>query len=271
MPQTIKKETFALVTGGSSGIGLAFVHQLAERGYNICIVSNQEGELPLLEKEITEKYSVKCVSLFIDLSQDNAVQEVYNFCQVNLLTIEVLIYCAGILIAEEFINITPQQISTLLKLHILTTTLLCQLFAIDMVARKKGFILTISSTSASMPYPIISIYGPSKSYIRNFTKAIRNELYSKNINVCCVLPGAVDTNLFALDAPKKKLAKRLGIMATPEYIAKRSLRALFRNKGELVPGFLNKLSLVFIKAIPGFVLRSLLRRWNRAKVKKIPT
>lgn len=134
-----------------------------------------------------------------------------------------------------------------------------------MVARKKGFILTISSTSAYMPYPLISLYGPSKSYIRNFTKAMRNELYSKNINVSCVLPGAVDTNLFTLSASRIRLAKRLRIMHSPEFIAKRGLRILFRNKGELVPGFSDKLSLVLLKLIPDFVIRKIFQLWNRSK------
>ncbi len=265
MTSTDKKDVYALVTGASSGIGLAFVHQLAGRGYNIFLVSNQQEELPILENKIAEEYSVKCVSLFIDLAQDDAAQNVYNFCKEQQLTIEVLINNAGFLIADELVNVAQQKITALLKLHTLTPTLLCQLFAKEMITHQKGYILTISSTSAFMPYPLISLYGPSKSYIRNFTKAMRSELYSKNIHVTCILPGAVDTSLYDLDASKKKIAKRLGIMHTPEFIAKKGLRALFRNKGELVPGLLDKLSLIFIKLIPDLFIRRLLKWWNRSK------
>ena len=267
MTSSSKKETYALVTGGSSGIGLAFVHQLAEKGYNIFIASNQEEKLPGLENEIVTKYGVKCFTLFIDLAQEDAAQNVYNFSKDNNLTIEVLINNAGILIADEFINVTPIRVDTILRLHVLTPTQLCHLLAKDMVDRKKGFILTISSTSAYMPYPLISLYGPSKSYICNFTKAIRNELYSKNIHVSCILPGAVDTNLFNLEASKKKLAIRLKIMHTPEFIAKRGLHILFKNKGQSVPGVLNKLSLLFIKLLPDFLIRKILSWWNRKKLK----
>lgn len=258
-----KKDSYALVTGGTSGIGLAFVHQLAEKGFSLCIVSNQQEELRVLETEIAEKYSVKCTALFIDLAADDAAQEVHNFCRDNQLEVEVLINNAGFLIAEEFVNVPKDRIVALLKLHILTTTLLCHYFAKDMVARGKGYILTVSSTSAHMPFPLISLYGPAKSYIRNFTKAIRSELYSKNVFVCCILPGAVDTNLYDLEASQKKLARRLGIMHSPEFIAKKGLRALIKNKGELVPGILNKLSLIFIKLIPDVFIRGLLKWWNR--------
>lgn len=262
MASTTKEHTYAIVTGGSSGIGLAFVHQLAERGYNLCIVSNQQEVLPVLEKEIAEKYSIKCTSLYIDLAQDEAAQKVYDFCKSNQLNIEVLINNAGFLIADELINVAPQKVSTLLKLHTVTPTLLCQFMAKDMILKKKGYILNISSTSAYMPFPIISLYGPSKVYIRNFTKAIRNELYVHNVNVSCILPGAVDTNLYKVNNSKIKLAKRLGIMHSPQYIAKRGLKILFKNKGKSVPGLLNKLSLPFIKLVPSFVIRGLLRKWK---------
>ena len=266
MHSTIKKTTYALVTGGSSGIGLAFVHQLADKGYNICIISNQKEILPILENEIETKYKVQCKTFFIDLAENDAAHKVYHHCKDNKLIIEVLINNAGFLIADHFINVAPQKVSALLNLHILTTTLLCRLFAEDMVKLGKGFILNVSSTSAYMPYPIISLYGPSKTYIRNFTKSIRNELHDKNIHVSCVLPGAVDTNLYHLSSSKIRLAKKLGVMHSPEFVVKRGLHILFQNKGELVPGLVNKLSLILLKLVPDFAIRKIysIQRINRS-------
>lgn len=267
MNATNKKDTYALITGGSSGIGLAFVHNLADKGYNICIVSNQKEQLLVLEGEIAAKHSVKCVSLYINLAEDDAAQKVHDFCKEKGLKIEVLINNAGFLIADEIINVAPEKITALLKLHTLTPTLLCKLISKDMVENKKGYILNISSTSAYMPYPVISLYGSSKVYIRNFTKALRNELYSKNVRVSCIMPGAVDTNLYDLSASKIKLAKGLGIMHSPEFIAKRGVQILFRNRGQLVPGLLNKFSIVFLKLVPSFVIRMLLKKFNQSKLK----
>lgn len=268
MSSTIKKETYALVTGGSSGIGLAFVHQLAGRGYNICIVSNQQEKLSALEIEIENKYDVKCTSYFIDLAEDDAAQKVHGFCKNQQLNIEVLINNAGILIVDNFMDVAPERIIALLKLHTVTTTLLCRLVAEDMITVGRGYILNVSSTSAFMPYPLISLYGPSKSYIRNFTKAIRNELYSKNIYVSCILPGAVATDLYQLSPSKKELFKKLGLMHNAQFIAKEGLRTMFKNKRELVPGFLNRISLIFIKLVPDFVIRRMLKAWNHSKNKK---
>ncbi len=264
MASTIKN-TYALVTGGSSGIGLAFVHQLSEKGYNIFIVSNEQEKLAALEKEIETKHSVKCISLFIDLAQYDAAQKISSFCIEKKLIIEVLINNAGFLIADEFINVPTERVKALLKLHVLTPTLLCQFMAKEMTDRGKGFILNISSTSAYMPYPLISIYGASKSYVLNFSRAIRHELYANNIHVSCLIPGAVDTELFSLSESKRKLGRRLGIIHSPHFIAKRGLRILFINKAKSVPGLLNKLSLLFLKLVPGFVVRKLLHSINRSK------
>lgn len=265
MVSTSTKHSYALVTGGSSGIGLAFVKQLADKGYNICIISNEKEKLATLEKEIETKQKVKCVSLYIDLAQDDAAQKVHSFCIEKKLIIEVLINNAGFLIADEFINVKPRRVNDLLKLHTLTPTLLCQFIAKDMINIGRGFILNVSSTSAYMAYPIISLYGPSKSYLLNFTKAIRLELYAKNIHVSCILPGAVDTELYNLNASKRKLGHRLGIIHSPQFIAKRGLHILFKNKAESVPGLLNKLSLFFLKLVPDFLVRKLLHSINRSK------
>src|SRR5690554_108582 len=252
-----KKNTCALVTGGSSGIGLAMVHQLAKKGYNICIVSNDQDRLTRIKQEIPEKYSVKCLTIYLDLTQDDAVQKIHDFCRTNELIIEVLVNNAGFLIAEPFLKVPQEKAVALLKLQTLTPTLLCQTMAKEMVERGKGYILNISSSSAYMPYPLISLYGPTKSYVLNFSRAIRHELYSKNIHVSCILPGAVDTELLNLSPANRKLGRRLGIIHSPDFIAQKGLEIMFKNKAKTVPGILNKLSLGFLKFIPGFVLRKL--------------
>jgi short-subunit dehydrogenase len=263
--------SYALVTGGSSGIGLAFVHQLASKGYNLFIVSNQEDELEVLKKQLVSRYKVKCHTLYMDLAQKDAALEVYNHCKELGLEIEVLINNAGFLIADKVIDVDPGKVNALLNLHVCTTTMMCRYFAKDMVDKGKGYILNTSSTSAFMPYPTISLYGPSKTYIRNFTRALRNELYNENIHVSCIMPGAVDTNLYDISSSQIKLAKVLGVMHSPEFIAKQGMRLLSRNRSSSVPGFVNKLTIVSIKFVPDFIIRAIFRARYRklaAKEKK---
>lgn len=258
-----KKNSYALVTGGSSGIGRAFVHQLASRGYNVCVVSNQQEELLVIKESIEKEYDVNCMTLYTDLATKDAALKVYDFCKDRGLNIEVLINNAGFLIADKIIDVEPVKVNALLNLHVCTTTMMCRYFAEDMVERENGYILNTSSTSAFMPYPTISLYGPSKTYIRNFTRALRNELYDAGIHVSCVMPGAVDTSLYDISSSKIKLAKALGIMHSPQFIAKRGVRLLSRNKGASIPGFMNKLTILSIKFVPDLVIRAIFRARNR--------
>ena len=96
----------------------------------------------------------------------------------------------------------------ILMLHMYTPTILCRLFSKEMVKRKKGYILNVSSISSVMPLPCISLYGPTKTYLRYFSKAIRVELSIHNIQVCCVMPGTTETALYDPNKVNMGLAKK---------------------------------------------------------------
>ncbi|MFQ8826895.1 MAG: SDR family NAD(P)-dependent oxidoreductase [Alistipes sp.] len=109
----------------------------------------------------------------------------------------------------------------MLRLHVRTTTLLCHYFGRSMQARGRGYILNMSSMSAWMPFPGISVYAATKSYLRTLSLAIRNELYDRGVRVTAVCPGAVATGLYNLSERYQRLALRLGIMMTPERLARK--------------------------------------------------
>ena len=117
-----------------------------------------------------------------------------------------------------------------------------------------GYILNVSSISSVMAFPVISLYGPSKTYIRAFTKSIRSELREDNIIVSCLIPGATNTPLNdQLDA-NIDLAIKLGVMMQPDRVARSAIRGLFKGRAEIVPGLINKLTLIIIPLVPRFIV-----------------
>ena len=74
-------EAFALVTGGSSGIGLEIAKLLVARGYSLLLVSNQEEQLNQLKETISFQYKVRVVTLCTNLARTNAASELFQFCQ----------------------------------------------------------------------------------------------------------------------------------------------------------------------------------------------
>jgi short-subunit dehydrogenase len=129
-----------------------------------------------------------------------------------------------------------------------------------MISRKKGYILNVSSISAVMPYPGISIYGPTKAYLRHFTRALRTEMKFYGINVTCILPGATDTNLYDAGRYKSSSLIKLGIIKKPARVAKKGLRALYKNRGECIPGLLNKFIVILLPLIPNFIINLISRK-----------
>jgi len=101
-----------------------------------------------------------------------------------------------------------------------------------------------------MPYPYISLYASTKRFILTFSKSIHFEFSPYNVGVTTICPGAIDTNLFELKPELRKLAKNLKVMISPDLLAKRSLKKMFRKKVSYIPGIINKIALPLILAFP---------------------
>jgi hypothetical protein len=246
---------YALVTGASSGIGWHISEGLAERGYSIIAVSNQPVQLQDLKTNLEQTYKIRVITFDIDLTQEDSAQQVFDFCGKNNLAVEVLINDAGIFIFGEVVNVDYSRVKSILALHTATPTLLCRLFGKQMISQKKGFILNVSSITAVMPYPTISLYGPTKIYLRYFTRALRTEMKPYGINVTCLIPGATDTALYDAGNFRTPLLIKLDLMKEPQSVAKAGIKALFNNRAECIPGFLNKLTVALLPIIPQFVIR----------------
>jgi short-subunit dehydrogenase len=208
-------DKYAVVTGASSGIGWHISKELAARGYSIVAVSNQSVALMNLKSELQETYGVTILTIDCDLSTTGAAELIYNYCRQKELQVEVLVNNAGMLVHGEVLNVDMKRINTILQLHMNTPVLLCRLFGARMVENQNGYILNISSISAAMPYPTISLYGPTKNFLRGFTRALRSELKGNGLSVSCLIPGATATALYDTAQLNVPLLVRLGIMKRP--------------------------------------------------------
>lgn len=262
----------ALVTGASSGIGLQYAHLLAKDQHaDLLLVSNQKEELMRVAQQLHEQYGVLAQALYMDLSQPTAAQQIYDYCKENDWEIDVLINNAGFLLFGECTKMPIEKIELLLQLQVMTLTKLCRLFGADMAAREKmveitgykpmrGYILNMSSMTCWMPMPTIACYNASKAYIINLSKALWYELYDRQVNVCAVTPGAVDTPLYKIPNNMRPWLVRLHISITPERLASKALRALFRGKKWVMPGRINRLFVPIMKHLPDWMVHVALRQ-----------
>lgn len=260
------KAKYALVTGASSGMGLEFALQLADRGYGIIVVSNRHDENVMAACMIRERMGLpsdgadnRVRVIDADLTLADSAQMIYDTVRLWDIEVEVLVSNAGMLLFSTLGRTSVESLDRIVSLHCATPAKLIRLFATDMQARKKGYILVTSSATAWMQYPTISHYGASKAFLKNFTRSIWYEYRRYGVGVTTVFPGAVDTPLYRLDDSKRKLLRNLGVMMSPEDVAGRGLECMFKRRYRCVPGFFTKVIVVLCAIVPYWMILPLLK------------
>ena len=245
----------ALVTGASSGIGLQYATQLA-RDYqcDLLLVSNQEKELNQVAADLAAQYGVKTIARYADLSLPDAAETLHAWCKEQELIVDILINNAGVFFFNPYCDTSLKRIELMLQLHVMTVAKMTRLFAADMCARRRGYILNMSSMSAWMAMPGIQTYNATKAFIYNFSKSLWYEFKPHNVGITVMAPGAVDTGLFGLAPNLRKLAVNLTVSIPPEKLVKRALRKMFRGKKADTPGVINWLSTPLLKHTPDWIL-----------------
>lgn len=230
----------ALITGASNGIGLELARLHAQKGGDLVLVARSENKLNLLKDELEQNYNVKAHVLALDLTEDNAAQQVFEQTEQAGLTIDILINNAGFGGHGKFHQRQFEQDHAMMQLNMVALTQLTHLYMQDMVKRNKGQILNVSSTASFMPGPLQAVYYATKAFVTSFSQAIAEELSDTNVTVTALCPGAVATgfvkagDLEGLDAWDKA--------ATAESVAKVGYKAM--EKGQLVA--INEKALQFL-------------------------
>ncbi|MBP5336571.1 MAG: SDR family NAD(P)-dependent oxidoreductase [Bacteroidales bacterium] len=250
----------ALITGGSSGMGLEFARQLAARGYDLILVSNQEQALADAARELSGPVAVR--TRFQDLAQPDAADGLFAWCRAENLLPDVLVNNAGMFFFKELQADDLPRVQAMIDLHITTVTRLCLLFGQAMKTRGSGYILNVSSMAARLPVPGITVYSATKAYLRSFGRSLSFELRPYGVGVTTVCPAAIATPLYRLSGRKLRLGIRLGVIKTPQWLVRRALRALFRGRRVLCPAFMNIYLPVLIALLPGPLIAHL---WKKFK------
>lgn len=251
--------SYALITGASSGIGRHYATELARRGYDIIAVSNQPEALVTTAEELRTEFDVDVRTMCVDLACVDSARTMFEECEELGLEVEVLVCNAGMLLFGTLMRTDAERLQKIIDLHCTTNTLLVRYFGSKMKERGRGKILIMSSSTAWLPYPTISHYSATKSYLKSFASATWYELHRYGVSVTAVFPGAVDTPFYKLSDKLRCRFVSLGIMMRPETIARRGVRAMMRGRRRLTPGLFTKLVVVVCALLPARILDLFLR------------
>ncbi len=183
----------ALITGASSGIGKELAEIHAERGNDVIVVARSEEALNELKTRLESAYKVNVWVIAADLSKADAAREIFNHTQSLGLQIDVLINNAGVGLHGKFHERELSRACEMMQINMVALSELTHLYLQDMVKRKQGKILNVSSTASFMPGPLQAVYYATKAYVTSFSQAVAEEVADKNITVTALCPGPVET------------------------------------------------------------------------------
>ena len=135
----------AVVTGASSGIGLCFCRDLASRGCNLMMVSNEREALEKCAAEISGEFGVKAIPFYCDLTASDCASQILGFTDSENITPDYLINDAGIFSFRPVTETPERKIDCFIDLHVRAVTSLTREFAIRFMKRGSGRILNMSS------------------------------------------------------------------------------------------------------------------------------
>jgi short-subunit dehydrogenase len=250
---------WALITGGSIGIGYELAKVFAANKFNLILVARNEARLKQVADELRAKHGIETKILVKDLSLATAPQEIFDALRDT--PIAVLVNNAGFGWRGNFAEGDLQH-TTLEMMHVNMDSLvaLTRLFVPQMLARKHGRILNVASTAAFQPGPFSNIYFATKAFVLSFSVALSEELEGTGVTVTALCPGSTRTEFF--ERANMKNLRRDSIMMDAGVVAEIGYRGLMRGKRIVIPGALNKIMAALAKFVPTRVTTKIVRRIN---------
>ena len=182
------KGKWALVTGGSSGIGVALARQLAAGGTYLVLTARRRERLEELARALQQSHGIRTEVFTADLARPEAPQEIYDFTKQKGIEIDLLINNAGLALGTAPAqNASLDQWNQMIETNITGLVTLTYKLLSTLIARK-GAIINISSVAASYPYPGGNVYGGTKAFVSQFSLGLRSDLHGTGVRVTSVEP-----------------------------------------------------------------------------------
>lgn len=242
---------FALITGGSRGIGKAIALALAERNYDILLVARDRRGLLEVSREIAARYRVHVHFFQQDLAEPDAVERIGEWVRGNPFDLEILVNNAGFGLNGAFDSLPVDRQTGIIHVNITALLLLTAHFIPVFKSRGAGYILNVASTAAYQPVPFLNVYSASKAFVLSFSRGLREELRGSGVSVTTLSPGNTESDFLinaGIGGKLKSNAERFSMTAAE--VAEAGVKALLKKRSEVVPGITNRLGTWVVRWIP---------------------
>ena len=257
---------YALVAGGSKGIGYALAEALAKRKYNLILIARHQDSLLAAKHKLESAYHIHVEVLVNDLSREQAADEIAQWCYERNIQLKMLCNVAGSGGAKDYLSLPLETLRYMVRLNIESCMALTLRLLPLLEKNAPSYILNVASMAGFAPIPVKNIYAATKSAVIFFSYALRYQLQDKGISVSCLAPGPVFTKPSIEKDTKEKLGWiGMKMAVPPERVGEIAIRKTLKKRMIIVPGTLAKISSILIRVLPR---RTVVAFYDRAERKK---
>ncbi len=238
---------WALITGASAGIGVAFARRLASEGTHLVLTARRRDRLDELAGKLQVTHGVRTEVVTADLAQPDGPQKIYEFTRTKKIEIDLLINNAGFGQYGELTKVETQRLLDMVQVNCLAVVHLSRLYLANMVTRKRGDVLILASVASFQAVPYISTYAATKAFDLLFAEGLAEEMKPHGIRVCALCPGSTESE-FHVVAGQEKFSS--GKQESAEKVARTGLEALASGKSYVISGMGNYLGAQSQRLVP---------------------
>lgn len=194
MSSTNSKGT-VVITGASGGIGAVYADRFAQRGYDLLLVARDGERLGDVANRVSKQYGIQAETLVADLTDKSALLKLEERLHADK-NISLLVNNAGFGGTKSLVDSSVDDLENMIFLNVTALTRLTAAVLPNLIAKKAGAVINISSVVAVNPDALNGTYSGSKAYVLNFTQALFKTLKDTGVQVQAVLPGATRTDFW---------------------------------------------------------------------------
>jgi short-subunit dehydrogenase len=245
---TYNDRRFAVVTGGSSGIGLELAKQFLMNDFDVMIAA-EDARVHDVARELHTDDAIVYPQQ-VDLATREGREQLMRVLRDLRRPIDAIALNAGVGVAGPFVNTDCGAEIRMIRLNCESVIALAKFAAQQMVARGQGRILITSSIAGTMPAPFEAVYGATKAFDLSFAEALSNELKDTGVTVTAMQPGPTDTRFFER-AGLENTRVGVGKKDDPADVARQGFEAMMKGKDKVIVGsFRTKLTGLANEVLP---------------------
>ena len=255
---------YALVTGGSSGLGRAFAYLLASAGINLYLISRNESELERLCVEIQQSFGVEAIGIPLDLRDRVSLASQFQEFERKGVEFNIVINNAGVGYIEQFARSAPDRLSDIVDVNVQAFSMILRFAVSNMLSHgTRSFVINVGSLAGYQGAPDMACYTASKAFVRILSETVSYELAGNElITVTHFSPGGVQTSFSEKAGRPLKMSESKNV-PEPSDVIEVALAGALRGRDRVLVDKLSWIKSIVLSTFPRKMIFNILTKGDK--------